>query len=490
MAVFPIKAAASNYNSEPVGHIDQVIVIGLMAVMVGSALAFGTVEPWSMATFGLLIMAFLVLCGIKGVINRRLKIIVPSTALPLVALLLLAVLQGFTIKDSAGRSSSISLDAEATHLTTEILLVLLIAFLLSVNFLAGPRALAWLRNFLIFFGLALAVFGLLQHFTWNGKFFWVIELRVQPPSPFGPFVNHNHFAGYLEMLAPIPVALILRRAIRGELAVLYGFAAAMMGLAIIMSLSRGGMISLVASLMFVVAFGFKPSTRRAAAERFGARESSRTWPVAASRIGALAVMLFTIGVGVWWVGADSVIKRLEKGELTLDGADKQPGKETFFHSRGWIWRDTTAMIRDNWVTGVGLGAYPTAYTIYSTRDRMAPVSQAHNDFLQILADGGIFGAIIALWFIFLVARDTLRASRHQNPLIAATALGCASGLFALMVHSLFDFNLQIPSNALLFLVLTSVVSRIAAAAISMKEEKGDQDVPEQAAPSLWIKAAV
>jgi O-antigen ligase len=484
-----MRTATTDHNSEPLGLIDQVIVIGMMAVIVGSALAFGTVEPWSMATFGLLIIAFLVLWGIKGVISGALKIIVPSTALPLVALLLLAFLQGFTVKDSAGRRSSISLDAEATHLTTEILLVLLIAFLLSVNFLAGPRALAWLRNFLIFFGLALAVFGLLQYFTWNGKFFWVIELRVQPPSPFGPFVNHNHFAGYLEMIAPIPVALILRRAIRGELAVLYGFAAAMMGLAIIMSLSRGGMISLVASLMFVVAFGFKPSTRRPAGARFGTRESSLKWSVAASRIGALAVMLFTIGVGVWWVGADSVIKRLEKGELTLDAVDKQPGKETFFHSRGWIWRDTTAMIRDNWVTGVGLGAYPTAYPIYSTRDRMAPVSQAHNDYLQILADGGILGAIVALWFIFIVTRDTVRASRHRNPLIAATALGCASGLFALIVHSLFDFNLQIPSNALLFLVLTSVVSRVAAAT-SKKEEKGDQDVPEQAAPSLWIKTAV
>ena len=96
--------------------------------------------------------------------RARLKIIVPSTALPLVALLLLAVLQGVTVKDSEGRRSSISLDAEATHLTAEILLVLLIAFLLSANFLASPRAVTWLRNFLIFFGLALAVFGLLQRF--------------------------------------------------------------------------------------------------------------------------------------------------------------------------------------------------------------------------------------------------------------------------------------------------------------------------------------
>ena len=492
--MFPLRSATSDQYSEPVrepsSSIDLIIVIGLMAVMVGATLAFGTVEPWSIATFGILIMAFLVLWGIKCAISGAMNIMAPSTALPLVALVLLAILQGFNFKDSAGKRSSISLDAEATHLTAEILIVLLIAFLLSVNFLASPRAISSLRNFLIFFGLALAVFGLLQYFTWNGKFFWVIELRSQPPSPFGPFVNHNHFAGFLEMITPIPVALILRRAIRGELAFLYGFAAAMMGLAVIMSLSRGGMISLIASLMFVVAFGFKPSSRRPSRERSGARESSLNWPLAASRIGALAVMLFTIGAGVWWVGADSVIRRLEKGELALGATDKPPGKETFFYSRGWIWRDTAAMIRDNWLTGVGLGAFPTAYTIYSTRDGMAPVSQAHNDYLQILADGGILGAVIALWFIFLVVRDTVRASRHRDPLISATALGAASGLFALMVHSLFDFNLQIPSNALLFLVLTSVVSRIAAAATSKKGEGGDYNVHEQTVPSLWMKAAV
>ncbi len=327
--MFPIRAATTYQYSEPViervAPIDRIIAIGLMAVMVGSALAFGTVEPWSLATLSVLIMAFLVLWGIKGVISGSLKVIIPSTAAPLIALFLLAILQGVTTKNSEGTQSSISLDAEATHLTAEILFVLIIAFLLSANFLTGPRAVNWLRNFLIFFGLGLAVFGLLQDFTWNGKFFWMIELRFQPPSPFGPFVNHNHFAGYLEMIAPIPVALILRRVVRGELAVLYGFFAAMMALAIIMSLSRGGMISLMASMMFVVAFGFKPSSRRSSRERLGAFRL----PLAVSRIGAMAVMLLTIGVGVWWVGADSVIRRLEKGELTDYGGGKNTGERDF-----------------------------------------------------------------------------------------------------------------------------------------------------------------
>jgi O-antigen ligase len=462
--------------------LSPIIALGLMVVMAISTLAFGAVEPWSLATLGLSIIALLVLWGIKGLVDRRLKISAPSTALPLVALILLGVLQGITTTDSTGKRFSISLDAEATRLATEVLLILLIAFLLSANFLDKVPTLTWLRNFLIFFGLALSIFGLIQRFTWNGKYYWVIEPSAPPPTPFGPFVNHNHFAGYIEMIAPIPVALILRRAVRGELAILYGFAAAMMGLAVVMSLSRGGMISLVAGLMFVVAFGFKGTERQRdrETERQRDREKNRRSvspslrrsfssfpiPLAAARVGVMIVMLITIGVGVWWVGADPVIRRVEKSAL-VSGADTRG--ETFFKSRGWIWRDTAAMISDKWALGVGLGAYQTAYPIYSSHDGSLLVGQAHNDYLQIMADAGIFGAVIALWFVFLVARDTVRASRHGSRVMSGTALGAAGGLFALFVHSLFDFNFQIPSNALLFLVLTSVVSRIASAATREKK---------------------
>jgi O-antigen ligase len=458
--------------------VETIIALGLMVVMAGATLAFGAVEPWSLATFGLSIIALLVLWAIKGLVDRRLEISAPSTVLPLVALISLGVLQGMRITDSAGKRFSISLDAEATRLATEVLLILLIAFLLSANFLAKDPALTWLRNFLIFFGLALSVFGLIQRFTWNGKYYWMIEPSAQPPAPFGPFVNHNHFAGYVEMIAPIPVALILRRAVRGEWALLYGFAAAMMGLAVVMSLSRGGMISLVAGLMFVVAFGFRGSGKQRIEDRGSRIEDRRrsifdlrssildlrsSIPLAASRAVAIIVMLFTIGAGVWWIGADSVIQRVKKSELGPKSMDAGRG-ESFFQSRGWIWRDTAAMIRDRWALGVGIGAYQTAYPTYSSHDGTLVVGQAHNDYLQIMADAGIFGAVIAVWFIFLVARDALRASRHRSRVMSGTALGATGGMFALFVHSLFDFNFQIPSNALLFLVLTSVVSQIASEA--------------------------
>ena len=461
-------------------NFQAIIAIGLMVVMAGATLAFGAVESWSIATFGLSIIALLVLWVMKGLADRRLAISAPMTALPLAALILFGVLQGITITGPSGVSRSISLDAEATRLTTEVLLILLIAFLLSANFLVKVPALTWLRNFLIFFGLAMSVFGLIQRFTWNGKYYWFIQPSSPAPSPFGPFVNHNHFAGYVEMIAPIPVALILRRAVRGELAFLYGFAAAMMGLAVIMSLSRGGMISLIAGLMFVVAFGFKPM--RAGDRRVGSRDkraeeledgehselvyrSPFSFSRLAPRISAIIVMFFTIGAGVWWVGADPVIRRMEKTNLAQNAQESDRRGETFYQSRGWIWRDTAAMIRDKWGLGVGLGAFGTAYPIYNSHDGTVLVEQAHNDYLQAVADAGIIGAVIALCFIFLAARDIARASRHVSRSMSGTALGAAGGMFALFVHSLFDFNFQIPSNALLFLVLTSVVSHVASEAI-------------------------
>ncbi len=452
---------ADNRNSGFGATLDLIITIGVMLALAFSALAHGAVEPWSLAVFSLIVVALAALWVTKGVVDRRLTINAPPTAAPLVALLLVGLLQSLAVTDQSGKKFAISLDVEATRLTLEILLVIFIALLVASSFLTGGEKLSWLRNFLILFGLALAVFGLMQHFTWNGKYYWVIEPSVAPTSPFGPFVNHNHFAGYMELILPLPVALILTRAVRGELALLYGFAAVIMGVADIVSLSRGGMISLVAGLMFVAALGFKPGNEA----RFGgpSRKSFLRLPSAVSRIGAVAVILLTIGAGVWWVGADPVIRRVERSELTMDAPSKDPHKESFFESRGWIWTDSVAMIRDNWVTGVGLGAFQTAYPIYSKHDGSVLIGQAHNDFLQIVADCGVLGAVIALWFIFLVARDTVRALGHRDPMMAGTALGAAGGIFALLVHSLFDFNLQLPSNALLFLVLSSVVCHIATA---------------------------
>src|SRR5262249_53508659 len=140
---------------------------------------------------------------------------------------------------------------ESTRRTVIVLFFLLISFVIAANFLASRGRLSKLAGFLTIFGLAIAVFALVQHFTWNGKLYWIRPNSVSI-SPFGPFVNHNHFAGYMELLIPVPIALIITRSIRRETRLLYGFAAAAMGIALVASLSRGGMISLAASLIFLI----------------------------------------------------------------------------------------------------------------------------------------------------------------------------------------------------------------------------------------------
>jgi O-antigen ligase len=110
---------------------------------------------------------------------------------------------------------------------------------------------------------------------------------------------------------------------------------------------------------------------------------------------------------------------------------------------------------------------------------MYKVDYAHNDYLQALADGGAVGGALALVFIVLLGRAVWRATRAADPLEAGLALGSGAGLFALLVHSAFDFNLQIPSNALLFVFLSAMVSRIAA---TVNERKTSGQMARAARP--------
>jgi O-antigen ligase len=135
------------------------------------------------------------------------------------------------------------------------------------------------------------------------------------------------------------------------------------------------------------------------------------------------------------------------------------------------------MIGANPFIGVGLGAYETAYPIYSKDDgaivlgKSFAVDRAHNDYLQVLADCGLVGAVLAVWFIVLIFQAVARGRQSRDPLCRALAIGGGAGIFGLLVHSVFDFNLQIPSNALLFLLLTAAVSQ-AGAKVSATAREG------------------
>ena len=119
------------------------------------------------------------------------------------------------------------------------------------------------------------------------------------------------------------------------------------------------------------------------------------------------------------------------------------------------------MIRDYPILGTGIGTYHTVFPSYANDDSLFGLNYAHNDYLQALAETGVLGGIIVVWFLIVVFSVIHRAVDSRNQFFAGTALACGGGIFAVAVQSVVETDLQIPSNALLFLVLTAVVSRIA-----------------------------
>jgi O-antigen ligase len=432
------------------GLVDNAIAVSLILVVVFAALAHGVVEPWSIFVFELAAAVLTLLWLIKAAADRNFTLVIPQTVWPLAALTLLGLAQCVTWEGGSGVRQSLSLDVDNTRGTVLVLCSLLALSVLAANFLTGAGRLLALTRFLIFFGAVMGVFGLVQYFSGSSSIYW---MRHAEASAFGPFFNRDHFAGYMELLIALPVALIVTRYAWGEKRLVYGIAAVFMGVAAIFTLSRGGMISIFAQMVFIAAMSFRRHHKLNDDKERGKAQT-------ASAIAAVVVILAAIALGVIWIGAEPVINRIATGDPSSSDLSKT---QTFYSVRGEIWENTWTMIRHNPLMGVGLGAYETAYPIYARENGMQGVTaEAHNDYLQILADTGVIGGILALWFIWALFRAIARGVRSADPLMAAIALGGGAGIFGLLVHSLFDFNLHLPSHAMVFLLLSMVISHIGA----------------------------
>jgi O-antigen ligase len=432
MSLLPVSSTPHLKSSLMILRLDNFIAIGILVVLCFAALAHGAVESWSIAIVKLLTAILVLLWGLKIILEKRLVLTIPAATWPLVAFLLLGLIQSVSF-----RSVSLSHDLEATRSTVAVYTTVLVMFVLSANFFANRERVRVMVSFLTFFGFALSVFALLQYFTWNGKFYWIRPTLSGIGSVFGPFANHNHFAGCMELLIGLPISLIVASAVRREERIFYGFLAAVIGITILLSLSRGGMVSLFVELMFIAFL----STRLT---KSGVQAKISTfW-----RGMVVILLVATIFLGAIWIGADPVVNRVV--------GDNQ---DSFSTSRTWVWKDALKVFQSFPISGAGLGAFQTAYPRRSDYDGVyGYVAQAHNDYLQVLADGGIIGGVLALWFIGVVLRDVMRGMRAHDPLIAGMALGSGAGIVGLLTHSLFDFNLQLPSNAMLFLLLCAIAS--------------------------------
>jgi len=368
--------------------------------------------------------------------------------LPLLGMLLLGLVQLLPLRnpDNAGVSAipfvkSLSLDPYSTRFILVQVAALLIYFAASLVFIDTPNRLRLLVWTITIFGFLLAIFGLTQSFT-TSKVYWIRELPQS--QPFGPFINRHHFAGYMELAIALPLGLLFSGSLEKEKRFIYIFAVGLMSVALIMTNSRGGLISLIAEIVFLVAVGGfrRRHTRRKSAEK------KTDIKGAAIRAGLALVLVVVVLGAVTFLGGESGLSRL-LGSINID--DPTAGRTHF-------WAVTVDIIKTHPILGIGLGAFSVVYTAYDSRNGLFRLEQAHNDYLQVLSDGGIVGAALGLFFVVSLFRMGFARRTTHDRFRRGVATGALAGCFAVLVHSFFDFTLHTTSNALLFLILAALAT--------------------------------
>ncbi|HEX8709479.1 MAG TPA: O-antigen ligase family protein [Pyrinomonadaceae bacterium] len=431
---------------------SRFIIVMLCLAIVLSTLAYGTVHYWSLAIFQAGAAGILILWAVDAWRSRTLRLSRNALQLPLIGLMLVGLVQllPFGAAPVPGADalslpavSSISLDPYSTRLALVQLFALFIYFAAALAFIDSPRRLRLLVRTITIFGFLLAILGLIQAFTSPTKVYWLKELPQS--TPFGPFINRHHFAGYMEMTLALPLGLLVSGAVERDRRPLYIFAVALMGIALVMTASRGAMISLVAQAGFLLAVtGF-----RRAGDAEGSEEKkqgrARRALVRAGLALALVVALFA---GVVLLGGEDALSRFVG---TVNSDDPTTGRTQY-------WSVTLDIIREHPFIGAGLGAYGLAYTRHDTRNGFFRLEQAHNDYLQILSDAGIIGGLLGLCFIIFLFRMALARRETTDTFRRGVVTGALAGCFAVLVHSFFDFTLHTTSNALLFLITAALAT--------------------------------
>ena len=438
----------------------RLLEAGLIVAVCVAVLAFGGTAPSFFAVTQVIIFGLGVVFLLSRQFSRDTSFHVPvATPLLLVALVLLqlcplpvslAPMFG-RARDELPSGSYFTISMERYQTVSHLLLLVtyLTAFFLTLFLCRDRNAKKRLVFALVSLGAFEALYGLIQYLTgWQQIFAYVKKYYLEEAT--GTYINRNHFAGFLEMILPFVIVLALRWTYllskntsgragtfrklvsRTELVsvVFWLFLAIVILAALILSRSRMGIISALVSLVAILALA----------------GTSTVGPRARAAVAAV-FFLGVLGLVVW-IGSDPVMSRFETlgQEYNLSG-----------QSRVSIWHDTLGLIRQHPFLGTGLGSFFVAYTSVQTAFLNLLVEHAHCDYLEVATELGLPGAILVFGSIFWVlAQRARRYGKLEERFDKAVSLACIGSIGAILVHSLADFNLYIPANALLFTMILAM----------------------------------
>jgi O-antigen ligase len=438
--------------------LSATIFFSVLGLIVITAIPYGTVEAWWKAFFVCAVFVLAILWIIESYLSERLFDDAWPLVLPVAAFALYSFLQTVSFRSGAlpaGVGSStwnaISVDPYQTRFFVLQLLALLLAGVFISRYANTERRVMVLVNVVICIAVASAIFGIVRQTAQTDVGFGLP--LIKPEQGFAQFVNRNHFAYLMEMGFGLVLGIILARGVKRERLLVYVAALLLIWTALVACGSRGGLLAMLAQVVIALLLHGTLMRRETAI----GRESkilniARTLP---ARVLLLLVLISGIGFGALWLGGDPLASRIEESRNDFSAENDEARQGV---SRKQIWSVTLRMFAANPIAGVGMGAYWTAVPqFHDASGRMTP-QEAHNDYLEVLASGGLIGAGLAVWFGVVVFRRTKQNLTSSNRFRRAISFGAAIGIAGVAIHSLFDFGLHLIINALVFTTLLGIAT--------------------------------
>ena len=438
--------------------LGSAIFFALLILLVLTAVAYGGADPWWKAFFTCVIFVFGVFWLIERILSDAKQIEGLDVLLPMLALVVFSFLQTVRLGQGDGSAyginlrlwQSISADPYETRIFALQLLALVVLGALCFRYVSCERRMRTLIHVIIGIALASALFGILRQTTQHQTGFFLPVL--QQDQGYGQFINRNHFAYLMEMGLGLALGLIAGGGVSRERGLIYLGALLPIWTALVLSYSRGGIIAMLAQLVVMVLLFFAVIPARDSS-----LQNSRVWRLAGSagvRLVLVAAAVVLIGGGIFWVGGEGLVTRLEatRGEFGEKDASHQGV------TRLRIWQATGQMIKAHPIAGVGLGGYWAAIPTYHDASGILTPQQAHNDYLELLASGGVVGLAIGVWFVVVVFKRARANLRSPRPFRRAACLAALIGITGVAVHSLVDFGLHRMINAMVFTALIIIAT--------------------------------
>ncbi len=435
-----VITGAGARSGDRASRLHKALLYSLCLCLSFGPLAFGATESWSTAILEISTAVLLLLWAAKQVALRRIEIQYSVLYAPMALFAGVVLLQLVT-----GLTAYYYVTASRAALFLAFALVLF----LVTDTLRREHDLNFFANWFSAFGFFVALFAIIQGFTdKSGKLYWVRVSRFGGWT-YGPYVDHSHFAGLMEMLLPLPLVMAVLGVQRGNRRVLLYLCAGTMAASVFLSQSRGGVLAMLIELIFLAAFALSRDS------------GQRNHRVELATVAAGIVFLAFVG----WLGGEALLERFAPRQQDLSS----PGRPV-------ILKDSLRLIGGKPLFGWGLGTYPLVFPRFRSFYSSLFVNHAHNDYAELIAETGAVGAAAIAWFLvalYRTGRGRLRNQRSRT--IQAVTLASLTSCTAIVGHSFWDFNLQIPANAALFFAFCGIVSAPIAAE---RTEPGAEDSNE------------